>query len=307
MERRIAVRPLLVRSIIIRRPAFRRMSQSCGAGAVELLSAAERTSIGTLDNYQTNTTASTHSDQISARYNRSFGAAPARGGRGGGGGGGGRGQGQQNRNAPPVLRQSIAENFAYSHSASSSQAFSPLLGGNSESNGYSLTSSYTVGYGRLNSTATLGWNRSLSTGNNYFTNTAVNPAQQAGVNVGTPAIYNNPFYFGVPSVALTGFQGLSDFTPSNRVNQTITFSDFVAYRFKKHNVRVGYDFHRIHADVIGGSECPGLVPVFGFCDTESGSAAMRVEPRSDRIPTASSRLPGRRLRTCCLVCHSSRR
>ena len=161
-------------------------------------------SIGTQDNYQTNTTGSTHSDQISARYNRSFGAAPARGGRGGFGGGGGRGQGQQNRNAPPVLRQSIAENFAYSHSASSSQAFSPLLGGNSESNGYSLTSSYTVGYGRLNSTATLGWNRSLSTGNNYFTNTAVNPAQQAGVNVGTPAIYNNPFYFGVPSVALTG-------------------------------------------------------------------------------------------------------
>ncbi len=165
------------------------------------------TSTGTLDNYQTNTTASTHSDQISARYNRSFGAAPARGGRGGGfGGGGGRGQGQQNRNAPAVLRQSIAENFAYSHSASSSQSFSPELGGNSETNGYSLTSSYTVGYGRLNSTATLGWNRSLGTGNNYFTNAAINPAQTAGVNVGTPTIYNNPFYFGVPSVALTGFK-----------------------------------------------------------------------------------------------------
>ena len=211
-------------------------------------------SIGTQANYQTNTTSTLHQSQLSARYNRSFGSAPQRGGFGGrGGGGGGARGGQQNRNAPPVLRQSIAENFAYSHRAGSNQYFSPLLGGKSEQNGYSFSSGYTVGYGRLNNSATVSWNRSLTNGTNYFTNTAVNPAQVAGVNVGTPTIYSNPFYFGVPSVVLTSFAGLSNVTPSSLVNQTISFSDFVAYRFRKHNLRVGFDYHRIHADSIGGS------------------------------------------------------
>ena len=185
-----------------------------------------------------------------------------------------------------MLRQSIAENFAYSHSASSSQSFSPLLGGKSETNGYALSSAYTVGYGRLNSTATLGWNRSLSTGNNYFTNTEVNPAQTAGVNVGTPTIYNNPFYFGVPSLAITGFQGLSDVTPSSKVNQTITFSDFVAYRFKKHNVRVGYDFHRIHADVIGGTNVLGSFQFSGFA-TQSPAQQACVLNQNPSNPTCT--------------------
>ena len=85
-----------------------------------------------MDNYQASTEAQTprpRRSQLSARYNRSFGATPVRGQRGGGIPRV-RGQGQQARNAPPVLRQSIAENFAYSHSASaSSQSFSPLLGG----------------------------------------------------------------------------------------------------------------------------------------------------------------------------------
>jgi hypothetical protein len=228
------------------------------------------TPTGTDDNYQTITNAETHSSQISARYNRSFGSAPPRGRGFGGGGGGGRGGGGggQNRNLPPTLRQSIAENFAYSHSAASSQSFSPLLGGKNETNGYSFSSGYTVGYGRLNNNATLGWNRSLSTASNYFTNGTVNPAQQAGVDVGNPTVYNNPFYFGVPSIGLTGFSGLSDVTPSNAVHQTITFSDFVSYSHKRHNMRYGLDFHRIHSDTIGNTAVLGSFTFSGFA-TES--------------------------------------
>jgi hypothetical protein len=227
------------------------------------------------DNYQANFPGSSHSSQISGRYNRSFGSAPTRGGRGGGGfgGGGGRGGGGggggQNRNAPPTLRQSIAENFAYSHNASANANFAPLLGGSSVSNGYSFTSSYTVGYGRINSTASLGWNRSRSITTNYSTDGPSNPATDAGVYVGNDSrIYGNPFYFGVPSLSATGVTGIGGLNeasnPANSVNQTVTFSDFVSWSHKRHNMRFGLDFHRIHADSIGGTNVYGSFTFSGF-------------------------------------------
>jgi trimeric autotransporter adhesin len=229
------------------------------------------------DNYQANIPGTSDSSQISARFNRSFGAAPTRGGRGGGGGGRGGGGGagggangvRQNRNAPPVLRQSIAENFAYSHSASANASFSPTLGGKQVSNGYSLSSGYTVGYGRINSTATLSWSRSLSLATNYFTNGTVNPAINGpgnpGIHVGNPTIYSNPFNYGVPSISLAGgYQGLSDQTPSQGVSQTISFSDTLSYVHKRHNLRFGFDFHRIHADSTGGTNVLGSFQFTGF-------------------------------------------
>jgi hypothetical protein len=232
------------------------------------------TPLGTLDNYQANINGSSHQAQISGRYNRSFGAAPVRGrggfGGGGGRGGGGGGGGGQNRNLPPVLRQSIAENFAYTHSASANSSFASNLGGSSVSNGYSFTSSYTVGYGRINSTATLSWNRSRAIATNLFTG-KVNPATEAGILVGNTAIAGNSFYYGLPSIGLTNFSGLNDATPTNSVNQTITFSDFVSWSHKRHNMRYGIDFHRIHNDSIGTSGDLGSFIFSGFA-TENPQA-----------------------------------
>ncbi len=219
------------------------------------------TPLGTQDNYKANINGSSHLSQVSARYNRSFGSAPVRGGGRFGGGGGGQ---RQNRNLPPTLRQSIAENFAYSHAATASASFSPTLGGSTVSDGYSFSSSYTVGYGRLNSTATAGWNRSRSLASNYFTNGAVNPALAAGIPVGNSTIDSDPFYFGLPSIGLTNFTGLSDSTPTNTVNQTITFSDFVSWSHKRHNMRYGLDFHRIHYDSIGTGGDLGSFTFSGF-------------------------------------------
>ncbi|GAC1418278.1 MAG: hypothetical protein NVSMB62_09880 [Acidobacteriaceae bacterium] len=224
------------------------------------------TPLGTQDNFQTITTAENHSSQISARYNRSFGQMPQRGGRGGFPGVSG-----QSRSGPPVLRQSIAENFSYSHNASSSQSYSPLLGGKAGSKGYSLLSSYTIGYGRLNNTATAGWNRSRSSGTNYFTNGPINPAVAAGVDVANPAIYSNPFYFGVPSIGLTSFSGLNDATPTDSLNQTITVSDIASWRYKRHTMRYGLDYHRIHEDSIGGTNVLGSFTFSGFA-TENPAA-----------------------------------
>jgi hypothetical protein len=144
------------------------------------------------------------------------------------------------------------------------------------SNGYSFTSSYTVGYGRINSTASLGWNRSRAITTNYSTDGSSNPATNAGVFVGNPQIYNNPFYFGVPSLGTTGVTGINGLNeasnPGNAVNQTITFSDFVSWVHKRHNMRFGLDFHRIHADSIGGTNVYGSFSFTGFATQGPASA-----------------------------------
>jgi hypothetical protein len=253
---------------------------------------------GSYDNYQQNFPGSSHSSQISARYNRSFGATPVRGQRGAGSGRstGGTGTRTQNRNAPPTLRQSIAENFAYSHSASSSASFSPLLNGSSVSNGYSLSSSYTVGYGRINSTATLSWSRSHSNTINEFTNGSVNPAitpvnppadlstyqGSPSITVGTPQVYATPFNYGIPSISVggkTGFSGLNDTSPSDSINQTYTFTDFVSWSHKKHNMRYGLDFHRIHNDSNGSN---GVLGSFTFSGYSTESLAQQTcNPTTD--------------------------
>ena len=246
------------------------------------------TSTESTENYQANFPGTSHASQVSARYNRSFGSAPVRGGgRGGGGGGRGGGGGGQNRNAPPTLRQSIAENFAYGHNASASQGFSPLLNGWSHSDNYSFTSTYTVGYGRLNNNATVGWNRSNSQTVNRFTNGPVNPAISAdnnipapGIYVGNSSIYSNPFFYGVPGISISGgLAGLNDTSPSSSINQTITISDFASWTHKRHNMRYGVDFHRIHNDSTGGGGVLGSFTFSGF-STEN-PLAQTCNPSTD--------------------------
>jgi hypothetical protein len=64
---------------------------------------------------------------------------------------------------------------------------------------------------------------------------------------------------------VTGVSGLNEASnPANSVNQTITFSDFVSWSHKRHNMRFGLDFHRIHADSIGGTNVYGSFTFSGF-------------------------------------------
>ncbi len=177
------------------------------------------------DNYQANFPGSSHSSQLSGRFNRSFGATPTRGQRGGFGG-------PRRRR-----RQSECEaDFAAEHRGKlrvlalrerQLQLFATaerIIG----KQWLQRYSSYTVGYGRINSTATLGWNRSRSLTSNLFTNGSVNPAVTAGsgIFVGNPQIYTNPFYFGVPSLSATGVTGISGLgessNPGDTINQTIS-------------------------------------------------------------------------------------
>ncbi len=198
---------------------------------------------GLLNNYQTVTNGGVNSTMAALRFVRSFGQGSPLGiGH------------RQLTNGPKTLRQNINFNGSYSHSASDLRSIFSSLGGTSQTNGYGATAGYTVGYGRLTNNASVNWNRSHSMVNNYFTNGTVNPAAQAGVLVGNAVVQSNPFYYGLPSLTFGGsntFTSLSNTTPSDTINQTISFSDFVSWSHKRHNMRDGVDLRRVHADTVG--------------------------------------------------------
>jgi hypothetical protein len=222
----------------------------------------------TQNNYQTISNAGSNSVAINTRYVRTLGQAtntPA--GRFGGGGGGRRGGGANaNRNAPPVLRQNINLSYNYSHSAADNRNIFLPLGGATETDGNAINAGYTISYGRISNNASVTWNRSNSEVRNYFTDTSNNPSATVGLGVPNQSggFADPRFYNGLATFSISNFATLSNQTPSQIINQTISFSDFVAWRHGKHNYRFGLDIRRVHADSIGGNNPLGTYSFTGY-------------------------------------------
>ena len=232
-------------------------------------------------NYQNVTTEGANSTSASARYIRNFGA----------GGLGGFGGGRANRNAPATLRQNLNANFSYSHNASDIRNFIPVLGGKTDTTGYALTAGYTAGYGRLTNNASLTWNRSHSLQTNYFTYAAADPAAVDGIAVPSQSavLERAGFYNGIPNILLTSYTGLNEVQPRDAINQTISFSDFVTYSHKKHNIRVGLDIRRVHADQIGGNN---VVGTFAFSGLSTESPTDQANTFNDLLSTTTQPTTG---------------
>jgi len=224
-------------------------------------------------NYQTISNAGSNNVAINSRYVRTLGQATNTPFGSFGGGGGRRGGG--NSNAPPSLRQNINLGYNYSHSASDQRNIFLPLGGATETDGNALNLGYTIGYGRLSNNASVTWNRSNATTRNYFTDTPNNPSAAAGLSIPnqTGGFADPRFYNGLASLSITNFAGLSNTTPSQSIGQTISFSDFVAYRHKKHNMRFGFDIRRVHADSIGGNNPLGAFTFTGYATSSPASQA----------------------------------
>jgi hypothetical protein len=226
------------------------------------------------DNYQKVANAGNNNFNLNARFVRTLGqAANSPFGRFGGGGGGRRGG---NSNAPLSLRQNINIGYNFSHSASDQRNIFLPLGGATESGGNGLNLGYTIGYGRLSNNATLNWNRLNSEVRNYFTNTTNNPSQTAGLAIpnNSSGFADQSFYNGLPTFTFSdGYHSLSNQTPSELINQTISFSDFVSWRHQKHNLRLGFDVRRVHADSIGGNNPFGSFTFTGYATANPADQA----------------------------------
>ncbi|MBB5339808.1 TonB-dependent receptor [Tunturiibacter gelidoferens] len=212
-------------------------------------------------NYQTITTAGNNATTAALRYVRNFGQNNSFGGE----------RRQQQGSGPATLRQNINFNGSYSHTAADNRNIFLPLGGTTETDGYGVTAGYTIGYGKLTNNASINWNRSHATARNYFTN-GVNPLDGTGISVPKPVIGGEPgIYNGLPSVGISNYTGLTQALPSDAVNQTISFSDFVSYRYKKHNMRYGIDIRRVHADTVGGTNVVGSFTFTGYATQNPAS------------------------------------
>ncbi len=253
-------------------------------------------------NYQTITTAGRMRRRRSLRYVRNFGQQRRAFGVGGG-------RRRQQTSAPKTLRQNINFNGSYSHSASDSRNIFLPLGGASVTDGYGVSAGYTVGYGRLTNNASINWNRSHATARNYFTNTAIESGgRRRGLRCRARAATG-----GAAGVLQrrcrrsrsTNFSSLNEATPRDAINQTISFSDFVSWSHKKHNMRFGVDVRRVHAD--GSAAGNGWNPLGTF--VFSGYATQSPADRAavDATGARRSRRPVRGLRIFCWGCRSRRR
>jgi hypothetical protein len=212
-------------------------------------------------NYQTITTAGNNATTAALRYVRNFGQSNTFGG--------GR---RQQGNGPATLRQNINFNGSYSHTAADTPNIFLPLGGATESTGYGVTAGYTIGYGKLTNNASINWNRSHATARNFFTN-GTDPLDGTGITIPKPVIGGDAgIYNGLPNVSISNFTGLTQALPNDAVNQTISFSDFVSYRYKKHNMRYGFDIRRVHADTVGGTNVVGSFTFTGYATVNPASA-----------------------------------
>ena len=230
---------------------------------------------GQFQNYQRLASAESNTTRIGLRFVHSFGSSSGGSPLGGlirqylGQGGAG-------------IHQSVNVNFNYSHQAADELNLFPGLGGKQQSHQYSLAPGYSIGKGRLTNNLSLNWSRSDAQLTNDFTG-KTDIASQIGLN-GLP---QNPKLYGLPKLTLNQFSSVSEQEPNFQTNQTIAVSDASSWVHKKHNIRFGGDFRRVHNDLFGNTgnvtgtytftglftEQPGTSSVSGGTATSGSSLA----------------------------------
>ena len=232
---------------------------------------------GQFQNYQRLASSESNTTRIGVRFLHSFG--PSTGGSPIGGmirqylGQGGSG-----------LRQSMNVNFNYSHSAADELSLFPDLGGKQQSHQYSVALGYSIGKGRLTNNLSLNWNRSHTQLKNDFTG-VTDIASQIGI-TGLP---EDPLLYGLPSVTLNQFTGINEQQPNFQTNQTIAASDTTSWIHKKHNIRYGGDFRRVHNDLFGNTgNVTGTFTFTGLFTEQPGSTSTGAGSLSGTSNTGSS-------------------
>lgn len=236
---------------------------------------------GETQNYHLLTTAQSNSTQAGLRYMRSFGANATQ--PGGGRGGGRRSQQSQG------LRQSMNANYNWSHSAQDNVNLFPELGGKGSSDSDSLQAGYTVGYHKITNIFNANWNRSNSQTVNFFTNGTDIATQNGILGPDSTPLNSSALNYGLPSIVLSNFTGLSEQQPNFSLSQTISLSEALSWIYAKHNLRFGGDYHRVHRDFLGGSNSTGT---FTFSGIFTGSALedfLLGEPQETTIDSAISK------------------
>src|SRR5271166_6308149 len=184
---------------------------------------------GNVQNFHYVTSANGNSDDLNIRVNRSFGTAPAGGGRRGGG-----------RNAP---RNNLSLGFHYHGSSANLTNPFPSVGGNTAVHSFDIPVSYTRSIGKLTNIVRADFNRSRTRTHNLYAF-----SNDIASVLGITGVSQNPFDWGLPNLSFTDIASLTDTTPALTRNQTYTFSDNVIWNHGKHTWRWGGDFRRVQVN-----------------------------------------------------------
>jgi len=227
-------------------------------------------------NYHLLTTQQNNQTQAGVRYMRSLGANATQPG----GGRGGIGRGMQRNQG---LRQSINFNYNWSHSAADNVNEFPQLGGKNSSSSNSLQAGYTVGYKRVTSISNASWNRSQSQTTNFFTSGEDIATKLGILGPGSQALNSSALNYGLPNVTMSSIAGLSQQQPSFSIAQTIALSETVSWIHKKHNLRFGGDYRRVHRDFLGGSNATGTFTFSGLFTEDAKGDSTTGSPIADLL------------------------
>jgi hypothetical protein len=179
----------------------------------------------------------------------------------------------------PGLRQSVNVNFNYSHAAADELISSPSSAVSSKSHQYSLALGYSIGKGRLTTI-------SASTGTAAIRSSELfhrqhryrQPDRSQRTTRRTHCLY------GLPNVTLNQFTSFNEQQPNFQINQTIAASDSTSWIHKKHNIRFGGDFRRVHNDLFGNTgNVTGTFTFTGFFTEKPGPAAPRLAELLHRL------------------------
>jgi trimeric autotransporter adhesin len=234
---------------------------------------------GETQNYHLLTTQQQNTTQAGVRYMRGLGANATPFGFGGRGG----------RTQAQGLRQSINFNYNWAHSASDNVNIEPALGGKTASDSNSVQAGYTLGKGKLTSIFNASWNRNDAKVRNFFTNTTDIATQLGVLGPDGGPLNASGLNWGMPSVTMSSFSGITQAQPSFVTQQTISVSETLAWIHAKHNFRFGGDYRRVHRDFLGGNNATGTFYFSGFYTGSALGDFLKGEAQQTSIASAQSK------------------
>ncbi len=202
---------------------------------------------GNYQNFRFVTTATSNSDDLNARVNHNFGAAPMFG----------RGR---RRNAP---RNNLTFGFHYHQSNSTITNPFPSVGGSTSVRSFDVPIGYVRSIGKLTNSLRFDFNRSRTRAQNLY---AFN--DDIAGDLGITGISANPFDWGLPNLTFTDFASLQDTNPQLLRDQTYTISDYVVWSHGKHFWRWGGDFRRVQLNTETDSNARGSFIFTGLNTSE---------------------------------------
>jgi trimeric autotransporter adhesin len=246
---------------------------------------------GETQNFYYSTTSATSADDVNFRLIRSFGETnqrrPQRAAGGGGRGGfGGRGG------------TSLNVGIHYRRSTSDQLTPFPSLSGKNSQTGWDIPVGISFPLLGGNNSLNVSFNRNQSRSSNAFAY-----LQDVAGAAGISGASADPFDWGVPNLSFSSISGLTDASPSNRTDRTITVSDSLMKMWGRHAVRFGGDFRDQRLDsrtdatargayvftglYTGGGTRTGGYDVADFLLGLAQQASVQYGPGTERFRTRS--------------------